>query len=449
LKELVIIGWGAAGFAALIKANQLGFKPTIMGYGPIGGTCVNVGCIPSKRALRIGELNSVASRVLGERTYLDFGEAFEDVKGLVENLRKRKYEDVLASYDAEVIEGKARFVSPGAVKVNGEIIEARKFIIATGSSPKVSEVKGLKEAGFWTHSEALYPDRKVDSLAVIGGRAQALEFAQMYRRLGVDVAVLQRSKVLLPDWEPEVSLLAERMLSDEGVHVFTNVEVREVKRSAGSKVIVTNRGEIEAEEILLATGRKPNVDLNLEAAGVELGPNGGVKVSDDLSTANPNVYAAGDVIGEPMLESLAGYEGSIAAENALTGSRKSTNRKLAPQVIFTQPNIARVGSVEGYEVGSLESRVVWLSELPKASILGDERGLVKMTIERETKRIVSVQMVAENAGDVIAEAALAIKRGLTIDDIIEVVHPFPTVAESLRLAALSFYVDVSRLSCCV
>jgi len=108
-----------------------------------------------------------------------------------------------------------------------------------------------------------------------------------------------------------------------------------------------------------------------------------------------------------------------------------------------------VGSVEGYEVGSLESRVVWLSELPKASILGDERGLVKMTIERETKRIASVQMIAENAGDVIAEAALAIKRGLTIDDIIEVVHPFPTVAESLRLAALSFYVDVSRLSCCV
>jgi len=449
LKDLVIIGWGAAGFAALIKANQLGFKPTVIGYGPIGGTCVNVGCIPSKRALRIGELYSVASRVLGERTYPDFGEAFKDVKDLVESLRKRKYEDVLASYDAEVIEGKARFVSPRAVKVNGEIIEARKFIIATGSSPKVLEIKGLREAGFWTNSEALYPDREVDSLAIIGGRAQALEFAQMYRRLGVDVAVLQRSKVLLPDWEPEVSLLAERVLSDEGVYVFTNVEVREVRRSANSKVIVTNRGEIEAEEILLATGRKPNVDLNLEAAGVELGPNGGVKVNDDLSTTNPNVYAAGDVLGEPMLESLAGYEGSIAAENALTGSRKSTNRRLAPQAIFTQPNIARVGSAEGYEVGSLESRVIWLSELPKASILGDERGLVKMTVERETKRIVSVQMVAENAGDVIAEAALAIRHGLTIDDIIEVVHPFPTVAESLRLAALSFYVDVSRLSCCV
>jgi mercuric reductase len=184
--------------------------------------------------------------------------------------------------------------------------------------------------------------------------------------------------------------VAERVLGDEGVYVFTNVEVREVRRSAGSKVIVINRSEIKAEEILLATGRKPNVDLNLEAAGVELGPNGGIKVNDDLSTTNPNVYAAGDVIGEPMLESLAGYEVSIAAENALTGSRKSTNRKLAPQVIFTQPNIARVGSVEGYEVGSLESRVIWLSELPKASIIGDEMGLVKMTIERETKRIVSV-----------------------------------------------------------
>ena len=444
MKELVILGYGAAGFAALIAANEIGVKPTVIGYGPLGGTCVNVGCVPSKRVLRLGEIYSQASKVC--KFTPDFMSAFEDEKKLVNEMRKEKYEDVLASYDVELIEGKAHFISPNAVKVNGKIIEGKKFIIATGSSPQIPEIKGLREAGFWTNVEALNPDREISSLAIIGGRALALEFAQMYKRLGVDVVILQRSKTLIPDWEPEIAIEAQKVLEDEGIIVVTNVKVKEIKKGE-YKVVVTDKGEVEVDEVLLATGRKPNVDIGLENAKVELNERGGVKVNEELQTTNPNIYAAGDVIGGPMLEALAGYEGTIAVKNALLGLHKRVDLHTVPQVIFTQPNIAKVGLTE-LESGG-ESRVVKMKDIAKAKILGETRGLIKMVADRGTRRILGVQMLGENAAEVINEAALAMKAGMTVDDIIDTVHVFPTMSEALRIVALAFYKDVSKLSCCV
>ncbi|PVU68020.1 mercury(II) reductase, partial [Sulfolobus sp. SCGC AB-777_G05] len=367
-------------------------------------------------------------------------------KRLVKEMRKEKYEDVLASYDVELIEGKAYFISPNAVKVNGKVIEGRKFIIATGSSPSIPIIKGLKEAGFWTNVEALNPDRKISSLVIIGGRALALEFAQMYKRLNVDVVILQRSKTLIPDWEPEIAIEAQKVLEDEGIIVVTNVKVKEVRKGS-YKVVVTDKGEVEVDEVLLATGRKPNVDLGLENAEVELNERGGVKVNEELQTTNPNIYAAGDVIGGPMLEALAGYEGTVAVKNALLGLHKRIDFNAVPQVIFTQPNIARVGLTE-LESGG-ESRVVKMRDVPRAKILGETRGLIKMVVDKPTRRILGVQMLGENAGEVINEAALAIRAKMTVDDIIDTIHAFPTMSEALRLVALAFYKDVSKLSCCI
>jgi mercuric reductase len=441
-RELVILGYGAAGFAALIAANELGIKPTVIGYGPLGGTCVNVGCVPSKRALRLAELRHHCEGNSGG--LIDYCDVFKDVQEVMNRMRKEKYEDVLSYYDVELIEGKAHFVSPNAVKVNGKVIEGKKFIIATGSSPSVPNIPGLKS--YWTNVEALNPPRKISSLVIIGGRALALEFAQLYRRLGVEVALLQRSKTLIPDWEPEVALEAQRILEDEGVLVATNVAVREVREVEGRKLVVTNKGEVEADEILLATGRKPNVDIGLEDAGIELNERGGIKVNDELRTTNPNAFAAGDVIGGPMLEALAGYEGTIAVRNAVRNEHRKVRLDAVPQVIFTQPAIARVGLTQAESGG--ESRVVRMRDVPKAQILGETRGLIKMVADRNTKRILGVQMVGERAEEVINEAALAIRHNLTIDDVIDTVHVFPTMSEALRLAALAFYKDVSKLSCC-
>lgn len=413
MEDLVIIGYGAAGFAALIRANQLGIKPVVVGYGEIGGTCVNVGCVPSKRMLRIGELYNNSSKIVGKKLFPEFFQAFQDKAEIVNSLRKEKYEDVINSYDVKLIIGKAHFISPNAIKVNGETIEAKKFIIATGSSPNVPNIKGLTEVGFWTNVEALSPDKTISSLAIIGGRALALEFAQMYKRLGVDTIILQRSERILPDWEPEISLSVKNYLEkNDNIPIFTNVRVKEVRKGNGGKIVVTDKGEVEADEILLATGRKPNVEMNLDAAGIELNDKGGIKVNEELRTSNPNVYAAGDVIGGPMLEALAGRQGSIAAENAIMNVKRKIDMSSVPQVVFIEPNVAKVGLTaleamkEGYDI---DHRVVKMNNIAKARILREDYGLIKMVIDKKFRNILGVQMFGKYAAEVINEAALAVK----------------------------------------
>ncbi|QXJ27940.1 Mercuric ion reductase [Saccharolobus shibatae B12] len=453
MEDLVIIGYGAAGFAALIRANQLGIKPLVVGYGEIGGTCVNVGCVPSKRMLRIGELYNNSSKIVGKKLFPEFFQAFQDKAEIVNSLRKEKYEDVINSYDVKLKIGKAHFISPNAIKVNGETIEAKKFIIATGSSPSIPNIKGLNEVGFWTNVEALSPNKKISSLAIIGGRALALEFAQMYRRLGVDTIVLQRSERILPDWEPEISLAVKNYLGEnDSIPIFTNVRVKEVRKGNGGKIVVTDKGEVEADEILLATGRKPNVEMNLDAAGIELNDKGGIKVNEELRTSNPNVFAAGDVIGGPMLEALAGRQGSIAAENAIMNVKRKIDMISVPQVVFIEPNVAKVGLTaleamkEGYDI---DHRVVKMNSIAKARILREDYGLIKMVIDKKFRNILGVQMFGKYAAEVINEAALAVKFRATIDDLIDTIHVFPTMGESLRIVALAFTSDVSKMSCCV
>ncbi|MEM0280132.1 mercury(II) reductase, partial [Metallosphaera sp.] len=437
MEDLVVIGYGAAGFAAIIRANELGVKPTLIGYGEIGGTCVNVGCVPSKRMLRIDELYNYSSKIANRTIFPDFYEAFKDKREIVDSLRKEKYEDVLNSYDVKLLKGKAHFVSPSSIKVNGDVIEAKRFIIATGSSPNVPEIKGLERAGFWTNVEALSPDRKISSLAIIGGRALALEFAQMYKRLGIDVVILQRSERILPDWEPEISIAVENYLEKvDEIPIFTNVRVKEIVRGGESKIIITDKGEVEADEILLATGRKPNVDLNLSAAGVELNDKGGIRVDEELRTTNRSVFAAGDVIGDLMLEALAGKEGSVAAENALLDSHRRIDRLSVPQAVFIEPNVARVGLTQR-EAKEVDYRVVKMENVAKARILGESQGLIKMIIDREFRRVLGVQAFGKYAAEFINEAALAIKFRATVDDIIDTIHVFPTMSESLKIAAMS------------
>ncbi|MFP3178577.1 MAG: mercury(II) reductase [Thermocladium sp.] len=445
-RKLIIIGAGAAGFAAMIRANELGVKPTLIGKGPIGGTCVNVGCVPTKKMLSIGE--AAAKQPCDQPCVPPLEDAVKAKDALVTAMRKAKYEDVLASYDVEYIEGHAHFISPRAVKVNGESLEAEKFIVATGSSPIIPDIRGLREAGYWTNVEALSPNRRVESLVVIGGRAQALEFAQMYRRLGVEVALLQRSRALIPDWEPEISLAAAEVLQRDGVSIHLGVSIKEVRRNGEAKMVSTNLGDVEADEVLIAAGRRPNTDIGLDAAGVKLGENGGIWVTDYLATSNPSIYAAGDVLGGPMLEALAGRQGALAAENALTGSRKGVDLMSVPRAIFIQPNAASVGQRSINSPPGSRWSLIHMRDVAKANILDSTLGLIKMGISGEG-RIIGVHMLGENAAEVINEAALAIRLGATIDDLIDTVHVFPTMAESIKLAAISFRRDVSKMSCCV
>src|SRR5947199_2341946 len=293
-------------------------------------------------------------------------------------------------------------------------------------------------------------------MVVLGGRALGLEFAQMYSHLGTKVTLLQRSDRIIPEEEPEISEALRYYLEDEGIEVKTGVEVNRVYQTQGEKVVVaTAKGrefEARAEELLLATGRDPNThELGLETVAVGLREDGAVKVARQMHTTARHVWVAGDVIGEPMLETIAAKEGATAAENALLGTHRKVDFLPVPRAIFTSPQVASVGLTEkeaherGYECAC---RTIPVSKVPKAIVIRDTRGLVKMVVDASNGRILGVHMLAENAADIIHEAVLAVKFKLTIDDIIDTVHVFPTITESIKLVATSFRKDIDDLSCC-
>src|SRR2546428_666793 len=352
--DLVILGSGSAAFAAALKAADHGAKTAMIERSTLGGTCVNVGCVPSKNLLRAGELRYYDSHrefpgISPGSTKLEFNKIIEQKNQIVRRLRKEKYSDVLKSLpSATLFRGDARFVSK------------------------------------------------------------------------------------------------------------TGVEVKRVYQTQGEKVIVATANgrkfEAKGDELLLATGRDPNTNrLGLETVPVRLRKDGAVKVDREMHTTARHVWAAGDVIGEPMLETIAAKEGATAAENALLGTHRKIDFLPVPRAIFTSPQVASVGLTEkeahegGYECAC---RTIPMSKVPKAVIIRDTRGLVKMVAEASTGRILGIHILAENAADIIQEAVLAVKHKLTIDDIIDTVHVFPTMTESIKLAATSFRKDIDQLSCC-
>jgi mercuric reductase len=382
---------------------------------------------------------------------------FSEPGSFVRGLRKEKYSDVLRSLPStKLFRGNARFVSKTRVKVDGINVDSKKFIVATGSSPRIPSIPGIESVGYLTNVEALSLRNKPSSMIVLGGRALGLEFAQMYSHMGTKVTLLQRSGRIIPEEEPAISEALRQYLENEGIEIRTGVQVKRVYQTQGEKVIVaTVKGrefEARGEEFLLATGRDPNTNrLGLETVPVGLRNDGAVKVNREMHTTAPHVWAAGDVIGEPMLETIAAKEGATAAENALLGTHRKIDFLPVPRAIFTSPQVASVGLTEkqahehGYEC---TCRTIPMSKVPKAVVIRDTRGLVKMVADASTGRILGVHILADMAADIIQEAVLAVKYKLTIDDIIDTVHTFPTMTESIKLAATSFRKDIDQLSCC-
>lgn len=460
--DLVILGSGSAAFGAALKAADHGAKIAMVEKGTIGGTCVNVGCVPSKNLLRAGELRYYDSNrdfpgIKPGRTTLEFKRVIEQKDQIVRGLRKEKYSDVLRSLpSAKLFRGKARFVSRTRVKVDGINVDGKKFIVATGSSPRILPIPGIDRIDYLTNVEALSPGDRPDSMVIIGGRALGLEFAQMYSHMGTKVTVLQRGERIIPEEEPEISDALRQYLEEEGIKLKTGVQVKSVHAKNREKVVLAtaNGREIEArgDELLMATGREPNTrDLGLEAVGVRLREDDAVKVNREMHTTALHVWAAGDVIGEPMLETIAAKEGATAAENALRGTHKKIDFLPVPRAVFTSPQVASVGFTdkEANEKGyKCTCRTVEMSKVPKAITIRETRGLIKMVAESRTGRVLGVHILADNAADIIHEGVLAVKYRLTIDDIIDTVHVFPTMAESIKLVATSFRKDLAQLSCC-
>ena len=462
--DLVVLGGGAAAFSAAIRADRNGARALMIDGGTIGGTCVNVGCVPSKRLLAVGDQFFRVSNhpFKGLRFEDGWSAEFRGVvrskDRLVADLRKAKYADVLASLKGvEYVRGHAAFVSSHEVKVGKDRHEGDKFVIGTGSSPTIPPVPGIDKVEYLTNVEALSLKERPDSMIVVGGRALGLEFAQMYQHLGTQVTVLQRSPRIVPEEEPEISQYLEQYLKEDGVEIHVGAEVLSAEQRKSRKVVVVRVGArkrtIEADELLLATGRTPNTaGLNLQAARVDVKEDQGVKVDSEMRSTAPHIFAAGDVIGKPMLETTAAKEGYIAAENALANRGLKMDYRAVPHAVFTSPAVASVGPTDAQ--ANADGRVrcacntIMLRQVPKPLIVEDTRGMVKIVAEAKSHKILGVHILASLAPEMIHEGVLAVKHGLTLEDIIHTVHVFPTHSEAIKLAALSFFEDVDKLSCC-
>ncbi|MFQ6083864.1 MAG: mercury(II) reductase [Candidatus Aminicenantia bacterium] len=462
--DLVIIGGGAAGFAAAIKASEFEVKIAMIEAENLGGICVNVGCVPTKHLLAVGYLYKLGKlkRFEGiglEQKFLDFRKVIEQKEKLINELRKEKYINVANDFpNVDIYKEKAQFISKNQVKVGKEILQAEKFIIATGSSPNILKIRGIEKVEYLTNVEALTLKKLPKSLLIIGGRALSLEFAQMYNNFGTKVTILQRSKRIIPDEEPEISLRLKEYLEFEGIGIHTNVQLKNIEQRGNEKLVTVmiegKEREFKGDQLLMATGRRPNTSqLGLEKAGVKVGQkNGAILTNEKLETTANHIWAAGDVRGIIMLETVAAKEGFIAANNALSNKKLAVDFHSVPHAIFTDPQVASVGLTDekavqqGYQC---KCRVLDMSLVPKASVISDTRGLIKMVIDAKTDRILGVHILSPLAADVIHEAILTVKFKMTIDDIIDTVHIFPTLSESIKLVAQSFRKDISKLSCCV
>ncbi len=426
--DLVVIGSGSAAFAAAIYASESGARVALMESNVVGGTCVNVGCIPSKAMLAPAEQLYRAGHhqfagIERVTPAFDLGQLVDSKAALVDELRQEKYIDLADTYGFTICKGLAEFVDAQTIECGGERIRAGKYIVATGASPAIPPIRGLKDAGYLTSTTALELREPPKRLAVLGAGPVGLEMGQLFMRLGSVVTFITRGEVA-PREEPETSLALRAVLEEEGAHVVTNAEVIGVKSVPGARRIsfreAGRRQEVEVDQTLVATGRRPNTQgLGLEKAGIELTDSQAIKVSDDLRTTNPRVWAAGDVTGHRQFVYAAAYEGNIAARNALEAEGRRVDFHSLPRVIFTSPTFAAAG-------------------------LTDEQANARgFTCECRVLR-----MVADGAGDVIHSVVLAIQFGLTTDDVANTWAPYLTFAEAFKLTAQTFKRDVSKLSCC-
>jgi mercuric reductase len=480
--DLVILGSGSTAFAAAIRAKELGKTAIMTEMRTLGGTCVNRGCLPSKNLIEAAKLIFDAAHPRYEgltpaSLRLDFPTLIAQKDELISTYRDQHYASILDEAENEgqsalgVVQGRAALIDPHTVEVTAPTGSTHRLIgsqvlIATGSSPVIPDVPGLSKTPYLT-SDLLTSQDDLElkalpsSLIILGGGYIALELGQMFARFGTEVTILERSERILKGFEPEISLALTDVLREEGLRIVTSTRLQQVEGDA-KRVQVTaalhgQQRRFQAEKLLVANSRQPNTNnLGLEEVGVKLDTQGAVRVNAYLRTTIPHIWAAGDVIGRETASQMAtpigAQDGGIAASNALAGTNRRVDHTVIPRTIFTDPQVAVVGMTdqEANAAGiACDCNTISLGVVPRAGAIRDTRGVIKMVLDASTRRVVGVSMLGVNAGEVIHEAAMALRFGATADDFIDMIHVYPTMAEALKIVAISFTKDVSKLSCCV
>lgn len=460
--QIAILGTGGAAMAAAITAAERGAQVTLVERGTVGGTCVNIGCVPSKimiRAAHVAQVRRVSpfdAGISASVPQIDRGQLLAQQHARVEALRAAKYQAIIEGNPRiTLLRGQARFHDARTldVRVESGAEQALAFdraLIATGARPAVPPIPGLKDTPFWTSTEALASESIPPRLLVIGSSIVAAELAQAYARLGSRVTIVARSTLFFRE-DPLIGETLSRVFSEEGIEVLRQTRTHAVAHRGGKFLLETSAGALRGDALLVATGRAANVEaLSLEAASIDLTESGRIAVDEHLRTSVPHIYAAGDCTDQPQFVYVAAAAGSRAAENMMGGDAALDLRTM-PAVVFTDPQIAMVGLAEAEaHLNGIEtdSRVLTLDNVPRALVNFDTRGFIKIVAEPGSGRLLGVQAVAAEAGELIQAAALAIHHDMTVADLSNQLFPYLTMVEGLKLAAQTFSKDVKQLSCC-
>jgi len=474
--DLVILGSGSTAFAAAITANELGKTAVMTEARTVGGTCVNRGCLPSKNLIEAAKLRHDARDprypgLVGRDLGLDFRSLIAQKDAVIAGYREKKYLSIFdEGHDVPIVRGQARLTGAHTVTVEGPEkttrLEGTQILVALGSSPVIPDIDGLRDVPYLT-SDLLTSEEDLEltalpeSLVVIGGGYIAVELGQMFSRFGSKVTILERGERLLSAYEPEIGLALGDILRAEGLDVRTGARVLRVRPDHAGVVVTAEidgrAREVAVARVLVTTGRQPNTTgVGLEDAGVRLDARGAISVDEYLRTSVPHIWAAGDIIGaeqdSQMATPVGARDGGIAAHNALSGEPpRRVDHRVIPRAVFSDPQVGVVGltDVEAVAAGhTCWCNTVPMELVPRAGAIRDTRGVIKMVADADTHEVLGVSMLGANAAEVIHEAAMGMRFHATIDDFIDLLHVYPTMAEALKIVAISRYKDPSKLSCC-
>ncbi|MCP4424234.1 MAG: mercuric reductase [Chloroflexi bacterium] len=447
--NLLVIGGGSAGLVAAVGAAGMGAKVALVEKNIFGGDCLNVGCVPSKTIIRsakaLGDLRY--AKALGvhipDGATADFGAVMRRMRRVRADISHHDAAERFASLGIHTFMGNGRFTSPTTFEIDGKTITFKKAVIATGSRPAVIPIPGLAEAGFLTNESVFYQLTELPPrLAVIGAGPIGAELAQTFQRLGSQVTVFDILPQALGREDAEAAAIVQNSMTRDGVRFCLDVNIKKIRTNGGDKVVVYEDGgqamETAVSEILLAVGRRPNIEgLDLASAGIEYS-RAGITVNDRLQSTNPAIYASGDVALKYQFTHTADAASRIVIQNALFMGRKKFSDVIVPWATFTDPEVAHVGLYprDAEEKGiAVETFTTYLNEIDRGRADGEEEGFVKIHTKKGSDKILGATIVARHAGEMISEIGLAMAAGAGMKTISQTVHPYPTYAEAIRKTA--------------
>lgn len=464
--DLIIIGGGSAAFSAAITAENLGVSTLIVNDGlELGGTCVNIGCVPSKTLIRAAETayrtaHSNFSGIKPRGADIDFKQIIKEKKQLVNSLRQKKYLNVVKDFNnLSILKGWAEFFDKNTIIVDSKYkFSASKFIIATGSRTYIPLIEGINEIGYLTNADLFDLEEKPLSITIVGAGYIGVEIAMAYSRLGIKVRIIETANRVLYTQTPDISKELKNCMENENIEILLDYKIIKFEKKNDSTIMYcetsdnTNIILTENGKVVITAGIKPNTErLGLQNLKITTDKNGNIMVNKKMETNIPGIYAAGDAANTPAYVYTAAYEGKIAVGNAFTGNDKSTDYSFLPWVIFTDPQVSGVGLDEAQAEKQnipFEISKIYLNEIPHAITARDTRGFIKLIRNSETNKLIGARIIAPNSGEVIQQLSMALKYGISVNELAENFYPYLTLSEGIKLAAIAFEKDIGKLSCC-